>query len=112
MPPLDAKVAAKLDEIHNASDNDDDALFDTLEDDAELGAYREQRMQQLHSELQRAKKLRESGNGSYLEIKDEKVLMETTTSNKFCIVHFFKPDFNRCRIMDGHLDVSRHIFLS
>lgn len=29
--------------------------------------------------------------------------METTTTTKYCIVHFFKPDFNRCRIMDEHL---------
>jgi hypothetical protein len=39
-------------------------------------------------------------------MSDEKALMDVTTSTKLVVVHFFHPDFNRCRIMDGHLEVS------
>ena len=37
--------------------------------------------------------------------------MEITTSVKKCIVHFYKPDFNRCRIMDGHLEALAGVHL-
>ena len=40
-----------------------------------------------------------------MEIKDEKALMDITTSTKLCVVHYMKPDFNRCRIMDEKLRV-------
>ena len=105
MPALDSKLAASLDRVQNVSDHDEDDLLDSLDDDASLGAYREQRLQQMHAELSRAQQLRDSGNGSYRELKEDKALMDTTTANKLCIVHFYKPDFNRCRIMDGHLEV-------
>lgn len=65
---------------------------------------REQRMQQLHAELARAKQMRNSEHGTYQEIKDEKALMDITTATKLCVVHFFHADFNRCRIMDNHLE--------
>lgn len=38
--------------------------------------------------------------------------MEMTTSTKYCVVHFYKPDFNRCRIMDGHLSALAPVHLS
>ncbi|KAF2199311.1 thioredoxin-like protein [Delitschia confertaspora ATCC 74209] len=103
MSRLDSKVAAVIDQASPGDDSDEDALIAALEDDSELDAFREQRLQQLHAEYQKAKELRSSGHGSYDEIKDEKSLMDITTSTKLCIVHFFKPDFNRCRIMDTHL---------
>jgi len=105
MPELDAKVAALVDAAHG-DDSDEDALIAELEDDSNLDAYREQRLQQLHAEFNKAQSLRANDHGSYVEIKDEKALMEITTSTKLCVVHFFKSDFNRCRIMDTHLEVS------
>jgi len=111
MAGLDTKVAAVVDRAAQDDDDDhsdEDALIAALEeDDPQLDALREQRLQQLHSEYQKAKELRETGHGSYDEIKDEKVLMDITTSTKLCIVHFFKPDFHRCATMDSHLEVSR-----
>ena len=89
------------------SDNDDDALFESLEKDHEsdpsLVHLREARIQQLSSDLSRARTLRTEGYGAYTEIQEEKQLLDITTSHKKCLVHFFKSDFNRCRIMDGHL---------
>ncbi|KAK3169573.1 hypothetical protein OEA41_008957 [Lepraria neglecta] len=91
----------------SASD-DEDALLESLENETEndpsLAHLREARIQALATELARAKAQRNEGYGTYNQIKDEKNLMEITTSTKNCIVHFYKPDFNRCRIMDGHLD--------
>jgi hypothetical protein len=106
MTSLDPKVAALVDAAKE-DDSDEDALIAELENDSHLDAFREQRLQQLHAEFNKAQSLRANNHGSYVEIKDEKALMDITTSTKLCVVHFFKSDFNRCRIMDTHLEVSR-----
>ena len=103
MPELDAKVAAIIDGA-KADDSDEDALIAELENDSDLDAFREQRRQQLHAEFERAQQLRNKEHGTYVEIKEEKQLMDITTSTKLCVVHFFKPDFHRCGIMDTHLE--------
>ena len=105
MAPLDSTVARVLDAHTTNEDIDEDALLDSLENDSTLDGFREQRLQQLHSELSRAKNMRSHEHGTYIEIKDEKRLMEITTSTKWCVVHFFKPDFGRCGIMDGKIEV-------
>ncbi|KAF1850967.1 thioredoxin-like protein [Cucurbitaria berberidis CBS 394.84] len=104
MAQLDSKVASIVDRATRDDDSDEDGLIASLEDDSELDAFREQRLQQLHAEYSRAQQLKASEHGTYTEIKDEKALMNITTSTKLCVVHFFKPDFNRCRVMDTHLE--------
>ncbi|CAK4030996.1 Thioredoxin domain-containing plp1 [Lecanosticta acicola] len=108
MAPLDPSVAKVLDSHRPAHEEDDeDALIAELEeeDDGALSAMRERRLEQLHAEVSRAKLMKETSHGTYMEIKDEKVLMDITTSTKLCVVHFMKPDFNRCRIMDENLRI-------
>ncbi|MCJ1430541.1 hypothetical protein MMC29_008459, partial [Sticta canariensis] len=86
--------------------DDEDALFDALESESDpaLAPYRAQRLQQLSSELTRAKQLRNEDHGACSEIRDEKALMEIVTGTKWSVVHFFKDGFWRCGIMDGHLE--------
>lgn len=107
MASVDPTVAKVLDRTTQNNDSDDeDALIAELEEDeTSMTAFREQRLQQLHGEFARAKAQRNSNFGTYTEIKDEKELMDITTSSKLCVVHFMKPDFNRCRIMDQKLAV-------
>jgi len=105
MSNLDHNVAAVIDRAGADSDIDEDDLIAELENDDTLDALREKRLQQLHAEVSRQKLMRQSEHGTYQEIKDEKALMNITTSTKLCVVHFFKPDFNRCRIMDKHIEV-------
>jgi hypothetical protein len=102
MANLDSHVASILDA--NNSD-DEDALIASLEDSPALDAFREQRIQQLHSEFTRAKAQKNEGFGNYTEIKEEKALMDLTTSVKYAVIHFAKDDFARCGVMDGHLEV-------
>ena len=107
-PSIDPTVAKVLDHHQQQEDDEDDDLIAQLEaeeDNAAFSTLREKRIEQLYQELNRAKLLKESQHGTYTEIKDEKQLLEITTSTKFSIVHFMKPDFNRCRIMDGKLDI-------
>lgn len=87
--------------------DDEDALFDALESESDptLAPYRAQRLQQLSSEIARAKQLRNEEHGTYSEIRDEKALMEIVTNTKWSVVHFFKDGFGRCGVMDEHLEV-------
>ncbi|KAL8680584.1 MAG: hypothetical protein Q9224_004390 [Gallowayella concinna] len=105
MGSIDPAVASVLD-THPPKDNsDEDELIDSLEDDPAFESFREQRLQQLHEEFTRAKQLRNREHGQYTEIKAEKALMDiVNTDADLCVVHFFKSDFNRCGIMDGHLE--------
>jgi len=116
MAPLDPTVVSTLDShlsSHNADDIDEDVLLESLDNDPAFDNLREQRLQQLHAELTRAKHLQSQEYGHYTEIKDEKALMDITTSTKWCVVHFFKPDFGKCGVMDSMLEVGGvHIGLS
>ncbi|KAI4185386.1 MAG: hypothetical protein LQ346_005917 [Caloplaca aetnensis] len=105
MPSVDPTVATILDTRPTRDDSDEDELLDSLENDPALESFREQRIQQLHNEFTRAKHLRNQDHGQYSEIKDEKSLMDiVNTGAELCVVHFFKSDFHRCAIMDGHLE--------
>lgn len=104
MSQLDSHVAQLLDSRDLGSD-DEDELIASLEDSPALDAFREQRLQQLHSEFTRAKAQKNAGFGFYTEIKEEKALMELTTEVKYAVVHFAKDDFQRCGVMDRHLEV-------
>ncbi|KAF4626312.1 hypothetical protein G7Y89_g11848 [Cudoniella acicularis] len=101
MANLDSHVASVLDAAHS---DDEDALIASLEDSPALDAFREQRIQQLHSEFTRAKSQKNQGFGHYTEIKEEKALMDLTTEVKYAVVHFAKDDFARCGVMDDHLE--------
>ncbi|KAI8373233.1 thioredoxin-like protein [Radiomyces spectabilis] len=48
--------------------------------------------------------MEDNKHGVYLEIEKEKELMDTTTSEKYVVAHFFHSDFRRCKIMDTHLE--------
>lgn len=108
MANLDSHVASVLDTSGGHSD-DEDALIASLEDSPALDAFREQRIQQLHSEFTRAKAQKSQGFGNYTEIKEEKALMDITTEVKYAVVHFAKDDFARCGTMDVHLEVGSRI---
>lgn len=42
----------------------------------------------------------------FRDLKEAKVLLDTTTSEEKCVIHFYHADFRRCAIMDTHLEVS------
>ncbi len=106
MANIDSKVASVLDSHDANNSEDEDALIASLEDSPAFDAFREQRIQQLHSEFTRAKTQKSQGFGTYTEIKEEKQLMDLTAEVKYAVVHFAKEDFGRCGVMDGHLEVS------
>ena len=93
-----------------STSDDEDAIIESLEHEAEddpaLARLRESRVAALSAEFSRVKSQREEGFGTYTTIRTEKELLDITTSSSCpkCIVHFFKDDFQRCRIMDQHFE--------
>lgn len=97
---------------------DDEDLDALLESDPLPSGYREARLAQLTEELNSAQAHAHAHElshtpqgeildrkGSLTEMKDEKSLIELSSREPFCVIHFFHPDFQRCRIMDRHLDI-------
>eukprot|EP00729_Bicosta_minor_P013317 gene13317-16544_t len=44
------------------------------------------------------------GYGEFEEISEEREVLEITAKEQKCIVHFMIPTFERCKIMDVHLN--------
>ncbi|KAF2457117.1 thioredoxin-like protein [Lineolata rhizophorae] len=115
--PVDPAVARVLDhrqhpttDASSAADDDDaDALIAALEeegsDDGGAAGLRERRVAQLARELAREKEeLSRGSGGEVVTVSEEREVLEGTTGTKRCVVHFFKPEFGRCKVMDGRLE--------
>ena len=105
MSAIDPTVASRLDNA--PADIDEDELLESLENDTFIDTFREQRLQQLHDELARQKSMVNASHGKLEEIREEKELMDIVTATQWCVIHFFKPDFGKCGVMDAKLEVGR-----
>ncbi|ORX40758.1 thioredoxin-like protein [Kockovaella imperatae] len=84
----------------------DSALLDSLDDDPrfDIAADRDRRMEKLKEEVEKVKQLQESDYRKVVTFTDERKLIERMSKDKYCILHFFHPDFQRCQIMDRRLE--------
>ncbi|EED18450.1 NTP binding protein, putative [Talaromyces stipitatus ATCC 10500] len=117
---LDAKVSSILGQKLDSSrtdpgDLDEDALFEELEKEDD-SAYRAHRLEQLHKEVVSAKEALKQNTPNnnnnnttttidafYPTLVDDRAVLDLTTNNERCIVHFSHTDFARCTVMDEHL---------
>lgn len=83
----------------------DEDLLDDLPESFDYAAHRERRMEELASEQRRLKDMQNSDGeaGRVVTHNQEKPLIESISKCKCSVVHFFHPDFQRCRIMDERL---------
>lgn len=97
--------ADNYDEDKSYSDSDDE--FDHLldEEDDELTAIRQARIAQLKQEQSQHATNLSLGHGTLRTINESEFLSECTGSSKFVICHFFNDEFERCKIMDFHLNI-------
>lgn len=86
-------------EADTAAHEDDDAKAG---DDDDLEALRARRRQQMKKRFEQEQEYKALGHGAYDEIVEEEFL-KTVTSSKRCVVHFHHRNFERCKIMDMHL---------
>lgn len=54
--------------------------------------------------MHRARIMQSLDHGRYLQATTEQQVLDHTTSTKLSVVHFSHSAFNRCRIMDSHLE--------
>lgn len=76
-----------------------------ISEDGEIENLRQKRLEELkttHKELQENISLR--GHGEYTELAQDEFLPKVTAS-KQVICHFYHKDFQRCKIIDHHLQI-------
>ena len=91
-------------EIDESDDSDDEFLKDFEDNtDPELERIRAQRIETLRMKQTELAENKAKGHGEYRTIFQDDFLPECTGS-KFVAVHFFHNEFQRCKIMDFHLE--------
>jgi len=110
------------------SDEDSDDEFDDLLDDPDLLKIRNKRIQQLQSQHAHKQELLAKGHGTYNEVVQDDFLKEVCNAGAFSaadkmkytndedeelksgfvICHFFHKDFEKCKIIDKHLQRIAH----
>ena len=80
-------------------DSDDDLLCDP-----ELEDIRRKRMAKLKAKVVKKQVAKVKGHGDYKVIQETEFLKEVSTTKRV-ICHFYHKDFERCKIMDKHLNL-------
>lgn len=102
----DARGNQEKQELDVDSDEDIDRLLENLEDDEDLAWIREKRLAELKKEVSKIDKAADrygSDLGSVVHVSTEKELMDMVTASDSCVVHFFQPEFSRCKVMNERL---------
>ncbi|CAB9526647.1 Thioredoxin domain-containing protein 9 [Seminavis robusta] len=100
---LRAMVARQVDKEENSDDSDDE--FDDLleDDDPILEAIRQKRLLEMkQASVQHAENIAK-GHGQYRTISQDEFLPECTGSSEWVAIHFFHKEFQKCLVMDHHL---------
>ncbi|KAG7195653.1 uncharacterized protein KQ657_003423 [Scheffersomyces spartinae] len=118
--PVATKMDSKQSEIveqfqqsilrpHEEEEVDSDDLVELLdEDDSVMAQYRAQRIQQLSSHIKeiRHRQAQDSDElGQVRTIEKESDLMALVTKEDKVLVHFYQPDFVRCKTMNEKLEL-------
>ncbi|KAG5358651.1 Thioredoxin domain-containing protein [Yarrowia sp. B02] len=98
-------------QLVDEGDAEDQEFLDLLDDDEAFKGYREQRIAELSRQMKEAKDGAQSGHGTVQTLDSDKDVLEATTSADRCVIHFFHPDFARCKVMDAKLEqlAARHL---
>jgi len=82
-----------------------DAEIERLEklDDDELEVLRQKRMAGMKKQQAKKQEWLSNGHGQYEEIPEEKEFFNVTKKSENVVVHFYKDDAFRCKILDKHL---------
>lgn len=109
----ESKLRKHLKDDEGYESESEDDLLELLEDEEEISKYREARIQQLSKEFKRIddeETERYGSLGSVIEISDEKQIMEMVTHSELTLVHFYQPEFDKCKIMNSRLAVRKQNF--
>ncbi|SCU89504.1 LAME_0E03928g1_1 [Lachancea meyersii CBS 8951] len=102
----DDNVELKRSEDHIDSDASLDEILEELEDndDEFLQGYREQRLQQIATEMRQVKSNVENEHyGQLRTVDDEREIMKLTSNSDQVVIHFGLENFKKCGVMDSKL---------
>ena len=100
------------DDIHSEEEDSDDEYDDLLNDDAELDAIRQRRINEMRAMQMKAAEQKALGHGELRTITQDEFLPECTGDSEWVAIHFFHKEFERCKIMDHHLKIIAPMHLS
>jgi len=89
--------------VHEEEEEDSDEEW--LDQDPELDAIRQRRIQELKSKQEKHAEHMALGHGEIRTITQDEFLPECTGKSEYVGVHFFHSEFERCKIMDHHLKI-------
>jgi thioredoxin-like negative regulator of GroEL len=90
--------------LGNLSDDEFEDEFGEGEEGGAVAQWRAARMAELKKKTSRTNEFLGLGHGSYSEIAQDDFLKEVTKS-KYVVCHFYHPEFERCKIVDKHLEL-------
>jgi len=96
---------------HAQVEKEDDFDEDDFEDDDILAQLQQKRLAEYKAKRDLEMKFHQQGHGEYREIAEDEFLKEVCGS-QWCVVHFYHPEFFRCKIIDKHLRIIAQKHLS
>lgn len=103
--PEEEEDSDASDEGHRLGGSDDDLdSDDDLLNDPELDKIRMKRLGQIAAASQLRQEQLAKGHGQYREIVQDDFLKEVTGSD-YALCHFYHNDFERCKVIDHHLQI-------
>ena len=96
--------AIRQDDEEEVKEQEDDDLDDMMDEEEEklMRKLKEQRLAEMKEEYQENQKNKALGTGTYSEILETEFL-PTVTKTQYVVCAFFHKDFERCKIIDMHL---------
>lgn len=94
----------KYDDHKSDGELDDELDDDFFDDESEkiMRSYKEQRMAEMKEEYEERQTNKTLGHGTYTEIVESEFL-PLVTKTRYVIVAFYHQDFERCKIVDMHM---------
>jgi len=89
---VEEQVDAQLQELDNLDDDDYEAI-------------RQKRLDQMKKMATKRDEWIQNGHGKYEELPDEKAFFDATKKSRRVIVHFYRDETFRCKIVDKHFEI-------
>lgn len=100
----DAMSNGQLGKNNGGSDDEfEDEFGEGDEEGGAVAQWRAARLAEIKKKSTKTNEFLGLGHGSYTEIPQDDFLKEVTKS-KYVVCHFYHPEFERCKIIDKHLE--------
>ena len=80
------------------------ADLDKLDED-ELEVIKRRRIEMMKKQQEKKADWRAQGHGEYSEIPEEKEFFNVTKNSENCVIHFYRDETFRCKILDKHFHI-------